>query len=240
MEPSPGPLLEAIELRKSFGRREALRGITLEARPGELVACIGPNGAGKTTLLTILAGVQPADSGTVHRPERGVGWVPQRAALYGKLSVAENLSLFARLERVPDVGAAVERMLSQTGLTDRAADPVARLSDGNRQRVNIALGLVADPSLLLLDEPSAALDPRQREVLWSFVRDLASAGSGVVYATHVVAEAERYADRVLVLANGERLFWGTPGELRERVGNPAGGDGSFEEAFIAFLGDRGR
>src|SRR5919198_5922280 len=112
------PLLEAVGLRKSYGGREALKGVTLDAREGELVACIGPNGAGKTTLLTILAGIQRPDAGTVEVSGR-VGWVPQQPAAYGKLSVAENLRLFARLERVPDVDAAVESMLAQIGLADR-------------------------------------------------------------------------------------------------------------------------
>ena len=105
--------------------------------------------------------------------------------------MAENLRLFARLERVPDVEAAVAGMLDQTGLHDRAGDPVGTLSGGNRQRVNVAVGLLAGPDVLLLDEPSAALDPRQRARLWEFVGGLARAGTTVVYATHDIAEAER-------------------------------------------------
>jgi ABC-2 type transport system ATP-binding protein len=234
-------LLEARELRKSFGDREALKGVSLEARAGELVACIGPNGAGKTTLLTILAEVQPADSGSVRRPAGRVGWVPQQPALYGKLSVRENLQLFARLERVADVDATVTRMLAETGLADRMEDQVAELSGGNRQRLNVAIGLLSDPAVLLLDEPSAALDPRQRERLWTFIADLAERGTSVVYSTHAVMEAERYASRVLVLADGERLFWGTPRELEMIVSHDSPGNGQidFEEAFVAFLGQRG-
>ena len=117
--------------------------------------------------------------------------------------------------------ASVERMLDQTGLRDRAGDEVGKLSGGNRQRVNIAIGLLAEPSVLLLDEPTSSLDPRQREVLWAFVTGLAEAGTSVVYATHNVAEAERYADRVLVLADGELLFSGSPRELEETVGSRA-------------------
>ena len=104
-------------------------------------------------------------------------------------------------------------MLEQTGLADRAGDEVATLSGGNRQRVNIAIGLLADPPVLLLDEPSASLDPRQRERLWQFVGSLAAGGTAVLFATHDVAEAERYADRMLVLADGDLLFTGTPREL---------------------------
>ena len=127
---------------------------------------IGPNGAGKTTLLQILAGALPPTAGTVD-VDGQVGWVPQHPALYSKLSVAENLRLFARLEKVPDVERTVGRMLEQTALGERADDEVGLLSGGNRQRVNIAIGLLGDPRVLLLDEPSASLDPRQRERLWA-------------------------------------------------------------------------
>ena len=104
-------------------------------------------------------------------------------------------------------------MLAQTGLGDRAGEEVGRLSGGNQQRVNIAIGLLSDPPVLLLDEPSASLDPRQRERLWEFIGGLAGRGTTVVFSTHNVAEAERYADRVLVLGDGELLFTGTPAEL---------------------------
>jgi ABC-2 type transport system ATP-binding protein len=224
--------IAATGVAKRFGKREALRGVSFDAAPGEVVAVIGPNGAGKTTLLSILAGLQSPDSGTVSRPPGEVGWVPQSPAVYSKLSVAENLRLFARLEKVPDPDAAVERMLDQTGLRERAREEVGRLSGGNRQRVNIAVGVLADPAVLLLDEPSASLDPRQREVLWDFVGRLAEAGTAVVYTTHDVSEVERHAQRVLVLADGDVLFDGDPGGL----GEPGAG---FERAFVAFLRERG-
>jgi ABC-2 type transport system ATP-binding protein len=240
MRTDAAPLLQAVELRKSYGGRDALKGVSLEAWEGELIACIGPNGAGKTTLLTILANIQPADSGKTVAAGR-VGWVPQQPALYGKLSVAENLRLFARLDGVEDIEATVDRMLAETGLAERADEQVARLSGGNRQRVNVAIGLLGEPAVLLLDEPSAALDPRQRARLWEFVGGLAARGTTVLYATHVVSEAERHATRVLVLADGERLFWGTPAELARTVA--ANGDAQdaddFEAAFVAFLRQRG-
>jgi ABC-2 type transport system ATP-binding protein len=230
------PVLEASDLVKRFGAREALRRVSVSAGRGELVAVIGPNGAGKTTLLSILAGILRPDAGTVSRAAGEVGWVPQQPALYGKLTVAENLSLFARLERVADPRATVERMLDLTGLGDRAGDQVAELSGGNRQRVNIAIGLLAAPEVLLLDEPSAALDPRQRERLWEFILRLAGEGTTVLYATHNIQEADRYANRVVVLADGELLFTGTPRELEDVVGT-RGLD--FEAAFVEFLHQRG-
>jgi ABC-2 type transport system ATP-binding protein len=230
--------LRAEGVSKRYGARMALREVSFAAAPGELVAVIGPNGAGKTTLLQILAGALAPTGGTVSLPPAQVGWVPQQPALYKKLSVEENLRLFARLEKVADVDAAVERMLEQAALRDRARDEVGRLSGGNQQRVNIAIGLLRSPAALLLDEPSAALDPRQRERLWDFIAGLASTGTAVVYSTHDVGEAERYADRVLVLADGELLFTGTPAELHAQAeGGEAAAD--FEAAFVAFLRERG-
>jgi ABC-2 type transport system ATP-binding protein len=235
---SEKPVLEAHGLVKRFGGRVALRGVSLSAARGELVAVIGPNGAGKTTLLSILAGIQRADEGTISNPPGEVGWVPQQAAVYSKLTVAENLRLFARLEGAPDPAASVARMLDLTGLRERANDEVSKLSGGNRQRVNMAIGLLAEPTVLLLDEPSAALDPRQRERVWEFVLGLAARGTTVIYSTHNVQEAERHAQRVVVLADGELLFSGSPGEL-ERVVGDAGRGRDFEEAFVAFLHQRG-
>jgi ABC-2 type transport system ATP-binding protein len=228
--------LAATGLTKRYGERTALRDVSFEAAAGELVAIIGPNGAGKTTLLSILAGIQRPDAGSVTRPPQEIGWVPQQPALYAKLSVAENLRLFARLERVRDPEAAVARMLEQTGLAERADDEVGRLSGGNRQRVNVAIGLLAEPPVLLLDEPSSSLDPRQRARLWEFIGELAGRGTAIVFSTHDVQEAERYAARVLVLADGELLFSGTARDLAATVGDS---DGDFETAFVRFLHDRG-
>src|SRR2546423_5070234 len=205
--------LGATGLLKRFGEREALRDVSFEVHPGELVAIIGPNGAGKTTLLSIMAGIQSATAGSVHRPDGGpleVGWVPQHPAIYSKLSVAENLRLFARLERVEDPHAAVERMLAQTGLRDRADDEVTTLSGGNRQRVNIAVGMLADPAVLLLDEPSSSLDPRQRERLWEFIGGLTQRGTPPACSTHKVQEGGRYADPVLRPAHGGLGFTRSP------------------------------
>ena len=233
-------VLSADGLTKRYGDREALRDVSLTAARGELVAVIGPNGAGKTTLLSILAGIQQADEGSVGLGPRQIGWVPQQAALYGKLTVAENLRLFAKLEKADDPEAEVERMLDLTGLRDRAGDQVSVLSGGNRQRVNIAIGLLGRQPVLLLDEPSAALDPRQRERVWEFVLSLAAAGTTVVYSTHDIAEAERHANRVLVLADGELIFTGAPGELEDAVEAETSHRGTdFEEAFVAFLKAKG-
>jgi ABC-2 type transport system ATP-binding protein len=226
--------MRADSISKRYGERDALRSVSFAIAEREKVAVIGPNGAGKTTLLQILAGALRPTSGTIEH-DGDIGWVPQHPALYSKLSVAENLRLFARLEKVPDVERTVGRMLEQTALGERAGDEVGVLSGGNRQRVNIAIGLIGDPTVLLLDEPSASLDPRQRERLWAFLADL---GTTVVFSTHDVGEAERYADRLLVLADGELLFTGTPAELETATGGDAAAP-DFETAFVRFLRDRG-
>jgi len=228
--------LSVSSIDKRYGDLQALRDVGFEVDAGELVAVVGPNGAGKTTLLSIIAGIQQPTSGSVSRSPREVGWAPQQPALYSKLSVAENLELFARLEKVPDPGAAVQRMLEQTGLTARAGEAVGRLSGGNRQRVNVALGLIADPPVLALDEPSASLDPGQRERLWKFIATLARSGTAVLFSTHNVSEAQRYAQRVLVLADGRLLFDGPPRSLLLEGGADEGGD--LEQALVRFLASR--
>jgi ABC-2 type transport system ATP-binding protein len=234
------PVIGVSGLGKRYGEHTALREITFEVAAGELVAIVGPNGAGKTTLLSILAGVQRASSGMVSGSGSGsaIGWAPQQTALYSKLSVAENLRLFARLERVADPDAAVARMLVQTGLGERADERVERLSGGNRQRVNVALGLIGDPPALALDEPTSALDPGQRERVWQFVGDLARSGTAVLFSTHHLGEVRHYATRAIVLADGELLFDGAPAELIATNGGDGEG-GDFETAFVAFLKSRG-
>jgi ABC-2 type transport system ATP-binding protein len=245
-------VLSVSALAKRYGELEALGDVSFEAGAGELIAVVGPNGAGKTTLLSVIVGVQEPSAGAVGcasagldgavdpsgaRDERsGVGWVPQQPALYSKLSVLENLELFARLEGVTDPRAVVARMLEQTGLGARAREPVGRLSGGNRQRVNVAIGLLGDPPVLALDEPSASLDPGQRERLWEFVAARVAEGTTVLFSTHNVSEAQRHASRVLVLANGRLLFDGSPRALLQRGGERE--DGDLERALVCFLRER--
>ncbi len=233
--------LEARQLSKRYPERDALREVSFRAAAGERLAVIGPNGAGKTTLLTILAGILEPDGGAVAVAAGRVGWVPQQAALYRRLTVEENLLLFARLEHHEEPRASVEKMLELTGLGPRRGEIVARLSGGNQQRINIAIGLLSRPGVLLLDEPSVGLDPRQRARLWQFVSGLADDGTTVVFSTHDIQEAECYGSRLLVLADGESLFDGSATQLREAVRReaPEAADRDFETAFVAYLQHRG-
>ena len=209
--------------------------MSFELAPGELVAIIGPNGAGKTTLLSILAGVLDPDEGELSHTTGEIGWVPQQPALYSKLSVAENLRLFARLEKRPDPEASVRRMLEQTALADRADEEVGRLSGGNQQRVNIAIGLLCEPVALLLDEPSASLDPRQRERLWEFIGALAGRGrrSSSRPITSPRSSATPTACSCSSMANCVHRHPGRPRPCRRWRRR------DFEAAFVHFLHERG-
>lgn len=203
-------LLAARRVARRFGTHVALRPLDLEVRAGELVAVIGPNGAGKSTLVAILAGALDPSEGRVEAatPPPRVGWVPQRPSHYGRLSALENLELFARLERLPVPADAARRMLALVDLPDDGR-PSGDLSQGSRQRLSLALTLLAEPDVLLLDEPTAALDASQRRRLWEIATHTRDRGGAVVFVTQNLEELERFADRVVVLRDGELLFDGS-------------------------------
>ena len=190
-------LLAARGVARRFGSRIALLPTDVTLAEGEVVALVGPNGAGKSTLLAILAGALEPSEGAVERPER-VGWVPQRAAHYGRLTALENLRLFASLEGVSRSRA--EELAAEFELP--AGARAASLSVGNRQRLDIALALLASPRVLLLDEPTASLDPAQRERVWQIARGVAGGGGAVLVATHHWEELAGLADRTLELVEG--------------------------------------
>ena len=206
------PLLAARGAARRYGQTSALEPVELEVWDGEAVALVGPNGAGKSTLLALLAGALEASVGRVERRKGArVGWAPQRTAQYGRLSARENLELFARLEGEHDPRAAAEQLLQAFELPGKAS-PSANLSVGNRQRLNLAISLLGDPHVLLLDEPTAALDPGQRRRLWQRVAALRERGGAVVFATQNLEEVELVAGRVVALREGRLVFSGTTGE----------------------------
>jgi ABC-2 type transport system ATP-binding protein len=196
------PLLRARGIARRFGAQVALEPVDVDVREAETIALIGPNGAGKSTLLSILAGSLEPSAGTVERVDGvRVGWVPQRPSLYDRLTARENLELFARLEREARPPAAADDLLSTFDLPgDR---PAASLSVGNRQRLNVAIALLGEPRVLLLDEPTASLDPGQRRRLWELVH-----GGTVVFSTQNLEEIGLYASRVIVLQRGHVTFDG--------------------------------
>jgi ABC-2 type transport system ATP-binding protein len=215
-------VIEAIGLRKSYGPRMVLDGVSLAVRRGEMVGLLGPNGAGKTTTISILAtllrpdagevrvaGLTPRSGGTELR--RKLGFVPQSLALYPSLSGLQNLELFARLHGIGRRQARSESMraLEEVGLAGRAHDPVAVLSGGMQRRLNLACGTVHGPEVLLLDEPAVGVDPQSREQILLSVRKAAQTGAAVIYSTHYMEEIERTCDRVMLLDHGRVVAEGT-------------------------------
>jgi len=219
--------LAAIELRgvvKRFGPVTAVDGLDLDVPKGICLGLLGPNGAGKSTTMRMLTGQARADQGEITvlghelpggakeaRAEMGV--VPQLDNLDVDVAVEDNLAVFARLYRVRDVRAAVDRGLQLARLEGRRRDAVDELSGGMRRRLLLARGLVHDPPLLLLDEPTVGLDPQIRTELWSLIDSLRSRGTTILMSTHYIEEAERLADEVAVMAHGKIISRGRPSEL---------------------------
>ena len=208
------PVLRARGVARRFGSQVALDPTDVDVNAGETLALIGPNGAGKSTLLALLAGALEPSAGTIERVDDArVGWVPQQAAFYDRLTARENLELFGRLEGEPDHASVAQQLLARFEIpADRSA---YTMSVGNRQRLNVALALLGSPRVLLLDEPTAALDPGQRRRLWETVTALRDEGGSVVFATQNLEELELYADRVAVLQRGLLTFLGPTAEYRE-------------------------
>jgi ABC-2 type transport system ATP-binding protein len=212
-------LLRARGVARRYGRIVALGPTTLDICAGEAVALIGPNGAGKSTLLSILAGALEPSEGEVTTPNGNaggpqVGWVPQRPAQYARLSPRENIELFARLEELEDPAETTDRFIRLLELPDDGR-PTASLSVGNQQRLNLAIALLGRPEVLLLDEPTASLDPRQRRRLWEVAAQVRAREGAVAFATQNLEEVEQVASRVIVLLDGALVFDGSLDEFHQ-------------------------
>lgn len=224
------PAIAIRGVHKAFGEIRAVDGLDLEVPAGICLGLLGPNGAGKSTTMRMLTGQTIADSGEINvlgfeLPRQAklakarMGVVPQLDNLDVDVTVEQNLAIFARLYRAPDIGQAVERALQIARLTDRRKHSVSELSGGMRRRLLLARGLVHEPELVLLDEPTVGLDPQIRTQLWTQIDELRSGGSTILMSTHYIEEAERLADDVAVMAAGRVIARGTPGELiREHAG----------------------
>ncbi|MET0800922.1 MAG: ABC transporter ATP-binding protein [Actinomycetota bacterium] len=218
-------------LRKTFGERVAVDGVGFTIGPGETYGLLGPNGAGKTTTISIVCGLLTRDAGRVTLAGReldtrtvdvkaSIGFVPQEIAIYPDLTARENLRFFGRLYDLS--GAALEsrmdRVLDTIGLADRGNERTDAFSGGMKRRLNIGLGMLNDPSLLVLDEPTVGVDPQSRNAILDSVEALAREGMAVLYTTHYMEEAERLCDRVGILDEGTLKAEGTPRELISLVG----------------------
>ena len=219
-------LISVDAVEKRYGERRALRGVSFGVAEGEIVGLLGPNGAGKSTMLGILASILAADGGSATvagcrlpaqaaEARKVVGFVPQSEALYPTLSANENLEFFARMLGLgrAAAAAAIARVLALVELEDRAREPIAAFSVGMRRRLNLACGLLHEPRVLLLDEPTVGVDPQSRERIFEAVRGLADRGTAVLYSTHGMEEAERLCGRIVLLDGGAVMAEGTTAEL---------------------------
>jgi len=240
-------LLRVQGLSYSYGERLAVRDATFSIREGEIFGFLGPNGAGKTTTIACIAGLLARWQGEIlfhgvpFRPASSpkdrlrLGLVPQDLALYQDLTARENLEFFGRLAGLsgPGLAQAVDRALALAGLEDRAGDRVARFSGGMKRRLNLAAGDLHRPELLLLDEPTAGVDPQSRNHLFETLHEIRGAGRTLLYTTHYMEEAERLCDRVGILNDGVLIGIGTPAELAAEAGIPSR---DLEEVFLKMTG----
>jgi ABC-2 type transport system ATP-binding protein len=219
------------DLRRRFGGLVAVDGVGFYVDPGETYGLLGPNGAGKTTTISMIAGLLEPDGGEITvagepistraiKAKQAIGYVPQDLAIYPDLSGRENLMFFARLYGMPTAQARrrTAAMLELTGLSDRAGDQTKQYSGGMKRRLNIGIGLLHEPKLLILDEPTVGVDPQSRNAILESVEALSAAGTAVLYTTHYMEEAERLADRIGIIDHGQLIAEGTRQELVGMVG----------------------
>jgi ABC-2 type transport system ATP-binding protein len=226
-----GDVLEATGLRKAFGDLVAVDGIDVHIAASETYGLLGPNGAGKTTAISMIAGLLASDAGRVLvdgeplttrsvKAKAAIGLVPQQVAVYPDLTARENLRFFGRLYDMN--GAAltsrIDEVLAITGLAERAGDLVREYSGGMQRRLNIGIGLLHRPKLLILDEPTVGVDPQSRNAILESVEELAREGMAVLYTTHYMEEAERLCDRVAIIDGGQIKAEGTRRQLVALVG----------------------
>ncbi len=232
MTVAPGePVLECSGIRKSFGDHAAVKGLGFSVAPGETYGLLGPNGAGKTTTISMIAGLLEPDAGEIRlagepmdpdatHTKRLVGLVPQDLAIYPDLDATENLEFFGQLQGMKgaDLDRRVAEVLDIIELTDRAGDRVEHYSGGMKRRLNIGVGLLHRPALLILDEPTVGVDPQSRNAILDSVERLGEEGMAVLYTTHYMEEAERLCDRIGIVDQGELIAEGSQADLVRIVG----------------------
>jgi ABC-2 type transport system ATP-binding protein len=242
-------MLTICHLRKSFGPLVAVDDVSFAVERGTLVGLLGPNGAGKTTTVSMIAGLVTPEKGDVlvegarlsgdtDPKKRRIGLVPQDLALYDELSARANLRFFGALYGLAGTALdqAIAGVLTLVGLADRARDRVSTYSGGMKRRLNLAAGLLHDPDILLLDEPTVGVDPQSRNAIFENLEGLKRRGKALLYTTHYMEEVERLADRVVVMDHGKVIANDTLAGLHARVPVVAGQRASLEAVFLTLTG----
>src|SRR5712692_378564 len=221
-----GPIIQAQDLRKRYGDRVAIDGVSISVNEGEIVVLLGPNGAGKTTTLSLLSGVIAPDSGRVsiagqdlaaspRQARSRLGLVPQSMALYPTLTALENLLFFGRMQGLSsrDALSRARGLLEEVGLSDRSRDLVGEFSGGMKRRLNLACGMLHFPAAIMLDEPTVGVDPQSRGRIFAVIEAAAQSGGAILYSTHYMEEAERLCNRIVLIDHGKIVAQGTDTEL---------------------------
>ncbi len=242
-------MLTITNLRKAFGQTVAVDDVSFSVERGQLVGLLGPNGAGKTTTVSMIAGLLTPDrgdvlvggarlSGDTDPKKRKIGIVPQDLALYDELSARRNLRFFGALYGLSgaELEAAIASTLQLVGLADRIDDLVKAYSGGMKRRLNLAAGLLHDPDILLLDEPTVGVDPQSRNAIFENLELLKSRGKALLYTTHYMEEVERLADRIVVVDHGTVIADDTLDGLQSRVAVVGGGRATLESVFLSLTG----
>jgi len=243
----PEVFLAAQDLQKSFNGNKAVAGVSFTIGKGEIFGLLGPNGAGKTTTIRILSTVLQADAGDVTvggysarknpaEVRKLIGVCPQELALYEDLSALDNLVFFGRMEGLNGKEAKVQAManLALMGLTERAKGKISKFSGGMKRRVNLAIALMGNPELLVLDEPTVGIDPQSRNNIFETIYGLRAKGMTVLYTTHYMEEADRICDRVAIMDGGKIVAMDTPRGLRAKIGDPD--KVTLEDVFLKMTG----
>lgn len=236
-----GVMIRIEDLRKSYGEKQALRGISLELFRGECLGLLGPNGAGKTTLIRSMVARVAPEAGAVWvdgaapgsaEARAKLGYIPQELALYPLLSARENLLTFGSYQGMS--GAAlresIEWCLEWAALSDRQKEPIKNFSGGMKRRLNMACGLIHRPNVVLMDEPTVGVDPQSRERIYEMIEALRKGGTSLVYTTHYMEEAQRLCDRVAIIDHGQLIAIGTVADL---IANAFGTKQQVEVRFLA-------
>jgi ABC-2 type transport system ATP-binding protein len=242
-------MLEVKNLRKAYGALVAVDDVSFAIEPGQLLGLLGPNGAGKTTTVSMIAGLVTPDKGDVmiggkrlsgdtDPAKRRIGLVPQDLALYDELCPTDNLRFFGALYGMSGaaLAKAIKDVLELVGLADRARDAVKNFSGGMKRRLNLAAGLLHDPDILLLDEPTVGVDPQSRNAIFDNLELLKSRGKALLYTTHYMEEVERMADRIVVIDHGKVIANDTLAGLHASVPAKPGEQPSLEAVFLTLTG----